>query len=120
MKRESERNEEKKMEKSSLNIKSFRNLLSGGGKSYKIPPDNYQPTEVKYLNGVIIDNASSRSVEDIYSIKRHKAASAVNDNRCDRKRVRDAVCGNFTRFISNYNSNFCLPIFTPIFSRYVG
>lgn len=98
------------MDKSSLNIKSFRNLLSNQGKSYKIPPDNYQPTEVKLINGAIIDNATSCSIEDIYSIKRHK----INDNRCDRKRIRNAIC----RFINYYNnSNFCLPIFTPIFSR---
>lgn len=119
-KRKCKVNKMKKMEKSSLNIKSIRNLLSSQGKSYKIPPDNYQSTEVKIINGKIIDatNAANNcSIEDIYSIKHHKSNTVINDNRCDRKRIHNLICGNFVKLISYYNSNFCLPLFTPISSR---
>ena len=111
------------MEKSSLNIKSFRNLLSSQSKSYKIPPDNYQQTEVKFINGTIIDNAANCSIEDIYSIKHHKSNTANNNNNNNgsgrnRRRANTVICDNFTKICrGHYNSNFFLSIFTPISSR---
>jgi hypothetical protein len=113
------------MEKSSLNIKSFRNLLSGGtrsGKSYKIPPqscENYAPNEVKIIDSKILE--PSTHVDDgaaIYHVKPSKSnASTGNDNECNQRNLNDIVCDNFIKLIGNYDGNFCLPIFTPISAR---
>lgn len=103
-----------KMEKSSsLNIKSFRSLLSNQSKSYKIAPDNYHPTEVKLngLNGTIDDStiSHSRNIDDVFSIKRNKS-----DNR---RNFGDVICGNLLKFVGNYNSSFCLTVLTPVACR---
>lgn len=117
-KRESENNG-KKMEKSSLNIKSFRNLLSTQNKNYKITPNSFHPTEVK-LNGLSagIDDSSNSCIDDVYSIKINKVDSA-NDSNCNRKRLMDVVCGNFVKFVGSYNSSFCLTVLTPVACRFV-
>lgn len=105
------------MEKSSsLNIKSFRSLLSNQTKNYKIAPNNYHPTEVK-LNGLnsTIDestNSHSRNIEDVYSIKRNKS-----DSECNRKNLSDVICGNLLKFVGNYSSSFCLTVLTPVACR---
>lgn len=107
------------MEKSSLNIKSFRNLLSNQNKNYKIAPNSYHPTEVKLngLNGSIDDSTmSSRNIEDIYSIKINKVDGA-HEGDCNQKRLTDVVCGNFVKFVGNYNSSFCLTVLTPVACR---
>lgn len=106
------------MEKSSLNIKSFRNLLSNQNKNYKIAPNSY-PTEVKLngLNGSIDDSTmSSRNIEDIYSIKINKVDGA-HEGDCNQRRLTDVVCGNFVKFVGNYNSSFCLTVLTPVACR---
>lgn len=109
------------MEKSSLNIKSFRNLLSSQSKSYKISPNNaYHPTEVKLngLSGALDDSTGSCNIEDIYSIKRNKPDSA-HDSDC-RRSFTDVICGNCVKFVTNYNSSFCLTVLTPVACRYVN
>lgn len=104
------------MEKSSLNIKSFRNLLSNQSKNYKISPNNsYHPTEVKLngLSGGIDDSTSSCNIEDVYSIKRNKA-----DSDCNQRTLADVICGNFVKLFGNYKSGFFLTVlFTPVACR---
>lgn len=107
----------RKMEKSSLNIKSFRNLLSNQSKNYKIAPNNYRPTEVKH-GGISEDSTSSRSIEDIYSIKLNKVDSSSCDSDVDRRKLTDIICGSFIKFVGNYNSSFCLTVLTPVACRY--
>lgn len=106
------------MEKSSLNIKSFRSLLSNQTKNYKIAPNNYHPTEVKLngLNGNIDDSANSCNIEDIYSIKLNKADSS-SSSECNQRNLADVICGNFVKFVGNYNSTFCLAVLTPVACR---
>ena len=106
------------MEKSSLNIKSFRNLLSNQNKNYKISPNAFHPTEVK-LNGIttgIDDPSNSQNVENIYSIKTNKK-DAQNESDCNQKRLTDAVCGNVVKYVGNYNTSFCLTVLTPVACR---
>lgn len=107
------------MEKSSLNIKSFRNLLSNQSKNYKIAPNsNYHPPEVK-LNGLsatIDDSSSSRGIDDVYSIKRTKADGG-HDSECNRRNLTDVICGCFVKLFGNYNSSFCLTVLTPVACR---
>lgn len=105
-----------KMEKSSLNIKSFRNLLSNQSKNYKIAPNSYHPTEVK-LNGLNDDSSPScHNLEDIYSIKLNKVDSS-NASECDRSTLSDAICGGLVKLVGNYNSSFCLTVLTPVACR---
>ena len=104
------------MEKSSLNIKSFRNLLSSQNKNYKITPGNsYHPTEVK-LNGI---NTTTTNLddEDIFSSSK-KAESSLSTGDCDRgaRRLTD-VCGSLIKLVGNYNSTFCLTVLTPVACR---
>ncbi|CRL04226.1 CLUMA_CG017331, isoform A [Clunio marinus] len=105
------------MEKSSLNIKSFRNLLSNQNKNYKISPksNHYHPTEVKLngLNGSIDDSTGSCNIEELYSIKRAKS----EDSECSKRNSADVICGNWVKFFSNYNSSFCLTVLTPVACR---
>lgn len=101
------------MEKSSLNIKSFRNLLSDQSKNYKISPNNnYRPTEVK-LNGLsgTLDDATG-SCHDVYAVKR----SRMEDD-CNQPTLCDVICGSFVKFVGNYNSSFCLTVLTPVACR---
>lgn len=105
------------MEKSSLNIKFFRNLLPGRqGRSYKIPRDNCRTNdEVKFPNGTIAANCN---VDDIYSVRRDRQCRKPRANSdCDQKRIRGLICGNVSKLLSHYNSTFFLPIFTPVSCR---
>ena len=106
------------MEKSSLNIKSFRNLLSNQNKNYKIAPNVYHPTEVKLhgLNGSLDDSTNSCSIEDGYSIKLNKADGDFS-NDCNQRNLSDVICGNIVKFVGNYNNGYCLPILTPVACR---
>lgn len=115
--KESENNGEK-MEKSSLNIQSFRNLLSSQNKNYKISPNNYHPTEVKLngLNGSLDDSTNSCDIDDVYSIKLNKKDSA-NDDDCNQRNLTDVICGNLIKFVGSYNSSFCLTVLTPVACR---
>lgn len=103
------------MEKSSLNIKSFRNLLSNQSKNYKISPNNnYRPTEVKLsgLSGTLDDSSGSCHIDDVYAIKRSRV-----DGDCNQRTLCDIICGNFVKFVGNYNSSFCLTVLTPVACR---
>lgn len=120
-KRESENNSTR-MEKSSLNIKSFRNLLSNQNKNYKIAPDSHNKchqTEVKLngFNGPIDEPMGSCNIEDLYSIKRNKA-DGEQDNKSDQKSSADVICGNLVKFFAHYNGSFCLTVLTPVACRY--
>lgn len=112
------------MEKSPLNIKSFRNLLSTQ-KSHKITPNNYQPTEIK-INGLsgttIIDESTefACSIDDIYSLKPNAKCDGENNSLdCNKRNLIDIVCGNFVKFVDNYKScgSLCLPVLTPVACR---
>lgn len=103
------------MEKSSLNIKSFRNLLSNQSKNYKIAPNNYHPTEVK-LGGLSDDSTSSRNTEDVYSIKLNKNRNSSCDRDCNSRKLTDVICGSFVNS-GSYNSSFCLQVLTPVACR---
>lgn len=106
------------MEKSSLNIQSFRNLLSSQNKNYTISPNNYHPTEVKLngLNGSMDDSSNSCNIEDIYSIKLNKPDGSHSSD-CNQRNLTDIICGNLVKFVGNYNSSFCLTVLTPVACR---
>lgn len=106
------------MEKSSLNIKSFRNLLSNQNKNYKIAPNAYQPTEVKMngLSGSLDDSANSCSIDEVYSIKLNKS-DADYGSECNQRNLADIICGNIVKFVGNYNNSYCLPLLTPVACR---
>lgn len=103
------RGEEKKMEKSSLNIKSFRNLLSSQSRSYKIAPNGYIPTEVK-LNGLSAtrdESSNSRNIDEVYAVKINNTGEEQQRNFADVLR----------NVVGNYNSSFCLTVLTPVACR---
>lgn len=106
------------MGKSSLNIKSFRDLLANQNKNYKISPNAYHQTEVKVngLNGSLDESTNSCSIEDVYSIKLNKSDS-VRGSECNQKNLADVVCGNIVKLVANYNNSYCLPLLTPVACR---
>jgi hypothetical protein len=102
------------MEKSSsLNIKSFRSLLSNQTKNYKITPNKYHPTEVK-LNGLngVLDESSNCSLRAVDAIKRNESA-----NECGRENICDIICRNLLNLIGTCNNSFCLTVLTPVACR---
>jgi hypothetical protein len=101
---EGEVKSETKMEKSSLNIKSFRNLLSSQSRSYKIAPNGFHPTEVK-LNGLSDESAT---LDDVYAVK---------INQKEQRNLAESLCGGLVRLVGGYNSSFCLTVLTPVACR---
>lgn len=92
-------------------MKSFRDLLSSQGRTYKIAPNVYHQTELK-LSGLEDESSASRSIDDLYSVKLNKV-----DGVTTKRNFADTLCGGFVRFVGSYNSSFCLTVLTPVACR---